>query len=245
MPSHLVPRIGALLLAGALILASFPLVRAQGTGGPPMGMSPDAVAQHYIQEMIPHHEDAITMADLALAQSEHPELRELATAIKRVQTEEIEFMRQWYRDWYGSEVPASTMAQMGHGMSGHEATAIDGAVPFDRAFIEEMIPHHQVAVMMSTMALRHVDRPELRELLQSIIASQSAEIARMQGWYEAWYGTSVPNAGGPHGPGTAAGSGAGMHPGHGPMMGPGQGQGMGPGPHAGMGHGPRHQAFHD
>jgi uncharacterized protein (DUF305 family) len=165
-------------------------------GGPGMQIGADPVARHFIEEMIPHHEDAVVMAELAFTQAEHDELRELASAIQRVQTEEIALMQGWYRAWFGSEPRPSWMGAtgMGHGMGSmgsQEATAIDGAVPFDKAFIEAMIPHHQMAVMMSAMALRAVDRPELRELLQAIIVSQSAEIEQMRAWYRDWYGAPV------------------------------------------------------
>jgi uncharacterized protein (DUF305 family) len=219
MKSHVVSMVGAVSIAAALVLGSAAFVTAQGEhpgaalqqghemhgagpegqgpmmGGPGMQMSADFVARHFIEEMIPHHEDAVVMADLALTQAEHAELRELAVAIKQVQTDEIALMRDWYLAWFGSDPQPSSMGGMGMGqgmgadMGSHDPTAIDGAVPFDKAFIEEMIPHHQMAVMMSTMALRQVDRPELRGLLQSIIESQSTEIARMRAWYQGWYGT--------------------------------------------------------
>ena len=164
--------------------------------GSPMGN----VEPHFIQEMIPHHEDAVVMADLALVQAEHLELRQLAQAIKRVQTEEIDTMRSWYQAWYGTEVPPSMMGGAMPMMGGHDPVALDGARPFDKAFIEQMIPHHEMAVMMSRMALRRAERPELRELLQSIVVSQSAEIEQMRTWYAAWYGGSVPShASGPLG----------------------------------------------
>jgi uncharacterized protein (DUF305 family) len=186
-------------------------------------------AAHFIQEMIPHHQDAVEMADLALAQAEHQEIRDLATNIKRVQTEEIAWMQQWYRDWYGAEVPPSVMGSHQAAMGGHgpmqvQASDIDGAQPFDKAFIEAMIPHHQMAVMMSSMTLRSTDRPEMQQLLQSIVTSQSAEIDQMAGWYRDWYGA-------PQQPGAGAG------PGWGPGRGPGQGWGPGMGPGGGMGPG--------
>jgi uncharacterized protein (DUF305 family) len=162
------------------------------------GTLPMDVGRHFIQEMIPHHEDAVTMTALAPAQAEHPELRELAATIHRVQTDEITQMRAWYQAWYGTAVPPSMMAAMGGAMPGmaggrgHDAGALDGAKPFDKAFIEQMVPHHQQAVMMATMALPGVDRPELRTLLQSIITSQSAEIEQMRRWYQQWYGTPLP-----------------------------------------------------
>jgi uncharacterized protein (DUF305 family) len=166
------------------------------TGGPMgmMGMMAGVDAdQHFIQEMIPHHEDAITMARLALQQAERPEIKALAEEIIRVQSMEIEQMREWYKAWYGTDVPPSHMDQMpGRGMMGmmgmHEPAALDGVKPFDKAFIEQMIPHHQMGVMMSSHLLQGVQRPELRTLLQNIISSQSAEIQQMRAWYQAWYG---------------------------------------------------------
>jgi uncharacterized protein (DUF305 family) len=163
---------------------------------PSAGMPMDA-NRHYIEWMIPHHEDAVTMSDLAPAQAEHPELRALAAHIKQTQTDEIARMRQWYQTWYGTEVPPDTMAgNMMRMMGTHDPGPLDGARPFDKAFIEQMIPHHEMAVRGSTMALRMVDKPELRELLQAIITSQSAEIAQMREWYQAWYGMPVPQGSG-------------------------------------------------
>jgi uncharacterized protein (DUF305 family) len=173
----------------------------QGMPGAGGGTAMD-VGQHFIQEMIPHHDDAVTMADLALQQAEHPELAQLAEDITRVQTAEIEQMRAWYQQWYGTDVPPGTM-----GSIGHDAQSLDGAQPFDQAFIEQMIPHHEQAVMMATMALRFTDRPELRTLLQSIITSQTAEIEQMRSWYQQWYGTPVPASSGMNGAGMRAGHG--------------------------------------
>jgi uncharacterized protein (DUF305 family) len=167
-----------------------------GMMGMPGGSRATVVAQHFIREMIPHHDDAVVMADLALAQAEHPELRQLAAAIKQVQTDEIALMRDWYQAWFRAPVPPSMMSggmmgMMG-GMGGHNPSTIDGARPFDKAFIEEMVPHHAMAVHMSAMTLRAAEQPELRALLQSIISSQTAEIAQMRAWYEQWYGTPLP-----------------------------------------------------
>jgi uncharacterized protein (DUF305 family) len=160
--------------------------------------APVDMTAHFMQEMIPHHQDALVMADLALAQAEHPELDELAISIKDVQAREIDQMRAWYQAWYGGEVPASLMAQMPM-MTNRDPAAIDGAQPFDKAFIEAMIPHHAMAVMMASHALQQVQQPELRAMLESIVASQGAEIQQMRQWYSDWYGAEVPGYGpGPH-----------------------------------------------
>jgi uncharacterized protein (DUF305 family) len=159
----------------------------------PMNMDAD---RHYIEWMIPHHDDAIRMAELALAQAEHPEIRTLAAHIGQTQTDEIGQMRQWYQAWYGMDVRADSMAADMMHMSSMTMAPLDGARPFDKAFIEQMIPHHDMAVRGSTMMLQRVENPELRNLLQSIITSQTAEIAQMGNWYQQWYGVSVPQSAG-------------------------------------------------
>jgi uncharacterized protein (DUF305 family) len=148
--------------------------------------------RHYIEWMIPHHEDGIKMADMAPAQSEHPELLSLAAHISQVQIDEIGRMRQWYQAWYGTEVPTNSMAAGMMQMPSTTMAQLDGAQPFDKAFIEEMIPHHELAVTGSRMMLQRIQHPELRDLLQSIITSQTAEIAQMRHWYQQWYGVPLP-----------------------------------------------------
>lgn len=64
------------------------------------------------------------------------------------------------------------------------------AGPFDQAFLERMIPHHQGAVMMAQAALTHATHPELKDLAQRIVDGQQREITQMQGWLAAWYGAT-------------------------------------------------------
>lgn len=68
--------------------------------------------------------------------------------------------------------------------------ALDGKTgdSFDRAFLEEMIIHHQGAVSMAEAALRSAEHQEIRDLAQGIITAQNAEIKQMQGWQAIWYG---------------------------------------------------------
>lgn len=152
----------------------------------------------FIEQMIPHHEDAITMAGIALVKAQHSEIKQLAQDINRTQSEEIEKMKNWYRDWYGKEVP-DIFASTGHGMgSGRmhmgmmgDATdmeRLETTTDFDRAFIEEMIPHHQMAVMMAQMLERTTNRPEMKQLAKDIIEAQTQEINSMRDWYRQWYG---------------------------------------------------------
>ena len=153
---------------------------------------------HFIEQMIPHHEDAITMANLALTRAEHSEIKSLANDIVRTQSEEIDQMKQWYRSWFGKDVP-DVFSGTGHGMGSGimhmgmmgDATDIDQlktASDFDKDFIEEMIPHHQMAVMMAQMLANATNRSEMKQLAQSIIDAQTREINSMREWYRQWYG---------------------------------------------------------
>ena len=55
----------------------------------------------FLQMMIPHHEDAISMANTALQQGQHQEIQTLAQAIVTTQMAEIEEMRGYLKAWYG------------------------------------------------------------------------------------------------------------------------------------------------
>lgn len=60
----------------------------------------------FIDEMIPHHQGAIRMAQVELADGQDPEVRNLAQAIIDAQSQEIEQMNQWREQWYGEPSPA-------------------------------------------------------------------------------------------------------------------------------------------
>lgn len=151
------------------------------------------IDRHFIEQMIPHHQDAITMAELALEKATHQEIKKLAEDIKKSQSEEIENMRSWYKDWYCIEVSdgnTETMGMMMHGgMMGDDTDieSIKNASDFDKAFIEEMIPHHQMAAMMAQMLERGTSREEMKDLAQDIIDAQTKEINDMRSWYKVWY----------------------------------------------------------
>jgi uncharacterized protein (DUF305 family) len=175
--------------------------RASASSGcMPMGQrSADA---HFIVMMIPHHEGAIAMADLALKRSQRPEIRALAESIRTSQSRENDQMRRWYRQWFGAEVPTwpgpgwgagmGMGRAMGMGMPGFSTSleALHTAPDFDRAFLEQMIAHHRMGVMMASHAQWGTVHPELRELEAGMVGVQSEEIKQMARWYQQWYGTA-------------------------------------------------------
>jgi len=165
----------------------------QGVNGSPIANNLD---QHFIEQMIPHHEGAIEMAKLAQERSKRPEILTLAKAIIQSQSQEITQMQTWYKNWYGTEVPVNSTVGMGMGrgmmhggMMGGQTSDIESlknAVNFDEVFLQEMILHHQMAVMMAQMLLSGSNRPEMKQLGDDIITAQESEIEQMRSWLTEW-----------------------------------------------------------
>lgn len=73
------------------------------------------------------------------------------------------------------------MGDMMSGLSGKSGDA------FDKAFLSEMIVHHQGAVVMAEAALQNAKHQEIKDMANAIIAAQTTEIKQMQDWQKAWY----------------------------------------------------------
>lgn len=159
----------------------------------------DAMDAHFIEQMIPHHEDAITMAKLAKTQAKTPEVKQLANNIIASQGKEIDQMKRWYTKWFGRDLPTGSAVMSEHGMMGEstgmhmgmmgdasDVSRLEDAADFDRAFVENMIPHHQMAVMMASMLRNGTNRPEMKQLADDIITAQTEEIDQMRQWLSEW-----------------------------------------------------------
>ncbi len=163
--------------------------------------------QQFIDMMVPHHQGAVEMAKIAQQRAEHPEIKTLADAIIRAQEGEITQLKAWRKAWFGSDqtppldkmpmVPGMGGAHGGHGGgSGTMDMAADvqkvrtAGNPFDKAFIDAMIPHHQSAIEAAKIAQEKAERPEIKELARAIIADQQREIEQMKQWRQAWYGSA-------------------------------------------------------
>lgn len=146
------------------------------------------IDQHFIVQMIPHHEGAIAMAKVALEKSDRPEIISLANGIIEAQEKEITDMRSWYQSWFGAAPAEGGMGMMHMGsMEGDlDALTAISAADFDREFLEQMIPHHEMAIVMAQMLQAATDRAEMKQLADNIITSQSREITLMRSWLAAW-----------------------------------------------------------
>ena len=130
--------------------------------------------------MIPHHSQAVTMSELALANTTNPEVLALATAIRDAQGPEITQMQSWLDQSDYSGTHAGHM-DMGGMLSDEEIAklAIAKGAAFDRLFLEGMIAHHEGAIEMAEM-IKDSTNSEVKKLFNNIVSSQSAEIEAMK-----------------------------------------------------------------
>jgi uncharacterized protein (DUF305 family) len=138
----------------------------------------------FAQGMIPHHEQAVEMADVALA---HPDVsddvRRLATSVKAAQDPEIQTMSRWLSAW---GAPTMGDEHAGHDMEGmmsEEDMAALGEAKgeaFNTMWLTMMIEHHEGAVTMAEGVLTTTSNAEVTSLAKAIIEAQQAEIATMR-----------------------------------------------------------------
>jgi len=143
--------------------------------------------QRFLDQMIVHHQGAVMSAQMMIADSTRPELRDLAQRMITGQQHEIDQMRQWRQQWYGSASSGNLSGMTSGGMIGGAMMNRDqmrqmmGAnADFDRMFLQMMIPHHEAAIAMAQQALTQAQHPEIKTLAQGIITTQRAEISEMQ-----------------------------------------------------------------
>ena len=138
----------------------------------------------FAQMMIPHHQQAIVMSDIALKNSTNPDVLALAKQIKAAQAPEIEQMKAWLKAAGTSLMGAHGMAMEGM-LTDSEISELKGAkgVSFDKLFLQGMIGHHEGALTMISMIVDS-DNAEARKLAKDIQTSQSAEIVKMKALLE-------------------------------------------------------------
>ncbi len=141
----------------------------------------------FAQGMIPHHEQAIEMADIALdpTVAAGDVVTALATRIKGEQDPEIQLMTGWLTTW-GQPMQMTTdsghdMSSMDGMMSAEDMDALSAArgAEFDKLWQEMMIKHHQGAIDMAATETANGSDPEALALAGQITTAQQAEIAEM------------------------------------------------------------------
>jgi uncharacterized protein (DUF305 family) len=164
--------------------------------GQQAGHNPDDVT--FVQQMMPHHSQALDMAKLVSGHSTNPRIIDLASRVEKAQDPEIQQMQGWLSNWNASMPGMSTGTMPGMsdgsmpGMSGGSMPGMMSAdemkqlgqakgAEFDKMWLDMMVKHHQGAVDMAKTELGKGASPEAKVLAQKIIDAQQAEITEMQG----------------------------------------------------------------
>ncbi|MER6590322.1 DUF305 domain-containing protein [Micromonospora purpureochromogenes] len=153
----------------------------------------------FAQMMMPHHRQAVEMADLAPTRASDPEVKDLAAKIKAAQDPEIATMTDWLTAWgkstatpgghdghnMGTPMPGMSSGMPG-GMPGmaseeqmNELEAAEGA-EFDKMFVEMMIAHHKGAIEMARTEQADGANAEAKALAAKIAADQTAEAQTLE-----------------------------------------------------------------
>lgn len=184
----------ATTLGAALLFSALTGCSSSGSTTPTTSQSTsssnNAAAPHnaadvaFATEMIPHHAQAVEMANSAPTRAASPAVKSLAVQIKNAQDPEIKTMSGWLRSW-GKPVPSTSMGQMQMGtgmMSGSDMSALGKAsgASYDRMWVTLMVRHHQGAITMATTERTNGSDPAAKELAGKIITAQKGEITRMQ-----------------------------------------------------------------
>jgi uncharacterized protein (DUF305 family) len=195
--------------AGGLLAVSLVLTGCAGSTttapanpAPSVSSAAPSNAQHndadvaFAQMMIPHHRDAVAMAELAADRAQDPEVKALAEQIQAAQQPEIEQLTGFLNAW-GAEIPPSNSVEgMDHGSmpSASTASGMGGMMTpaqmeqlgnatgaqFDEMFLTMMIEHHRSAISGAQKEIAQGSNPDAKQLAEKIVADQTDEITRMQ-----------------------------------------------------------------
>ena len=156
--------------------------RYQGMSATPVRTEHNSQDVMFAQMMIPHHRQAVVMADEAATRASSPQVKSLAAKIENAQQPQIDTMTGWLQAWGEPTRPPRGM-HMAEGMMSEQdmknLESLSGR-PFDRMFLQMMIKHHQGAISMAETEKEQGADPDAKALAASIISSQSTEIAKMR-----------------------------------------------------------------
>ena len=137
--------------------------------------------QTFIEQMIPHHQEAVDTSKIIIAKTSDPELKEFAQNVINDQTKEIEQMKGWYKTWFNKDYASAASTNMMGNL-----TQLSG-LDLDKSYIKGMIMHHQGAISMAKKIQSITQKDEIKQLANNIVTSQTKEIATLLGWMMSKY----------------------------------------------------------
>jgi uncharacterized protein (DUF305 family) len=144
----------------------------------------------FVNAMIPHHEQGVDAADLALSRAEHRPLERLAQEIVQLQSIELATLRSVRDVLQEAGVEEGDLglseAELGTGLDPAE---LRNAGDFDCAFLEMMVPHHEGAIRIARAELESGIHAELRRMSEDIIDVHGFQIRQMRRYQRRWCGS--------------------------------------------------------
>lgn len=213
------------LLRLLLVLLSIAALGLSACGGGDDGQAEERAnraEEAFLTGMAHHHGTAIEMGQIAKERGRSRFVRDLATKIVAIQKYEIGEMRSIHERLFDRALQPDPRAHDGLGLSAEEAgmthspamiAELRKANPFDRAFVDDMVPHHRGAIRMAEVVMRDGRDPAVRRLARKIITDQKREIDDMNSFRKRTYGAPVSETQGPGGSGQGT-TGGGEHGGH-------------------------------
>lgn len=139
----------------------------------------------FLRNLTTHHRVGVRLSLLAVEKAIDDELRMLGRLMAAQQEAEIQIMAEWWRGWYGGEIPPLSPDEVAHMPGMPHPTAVDAledlsGMAFQEQFLTLMIPHHEGAVLMANDAIHHAGDPQLRIFGDSIRHAQRNQIAQME-----------------------------------------------------------------
>jgi uncharacterized protein (DUF305 family) len=143
----------------------------------------------FARDMLPHHEGAISMAQLAPGRATDPRVLDLASRVEATQAPEIATLTGWLEEWGADDTGDANHGGMDHGagdmggmMSEEDMTALVNAsgAEFDRLLLTQMIAHHRGATAMAEREAADGQNADALVMAENIRDTQNAEIAEMQ-----------------------------------------------------------------
>ena len=137
----------------------------------------------FLVEMIPHHQEAVDSSKEIKSITGRSELQEFAREIIAAQEKEIQELKEWIQLWYADRHAHARYEPMMRDIAG---LSVEEA---EQIFLEDMIAHHEMAVMMARDLLENdlAEHAEVEDMARSIIEQQDKEIEIMHGWLKEWF----------------------------------------------------------
>lgn len=160
--------------------------------------------QAYIDMMVPLNQGFVQMGQIAAQRAQHMELKALANLIVTGRQAEVTQLQDWEHQWYGSsDTPPLNQVPMiqGQGLNLRvlDLQAVISKVknapePFDREFIDSIVPQYQAAIAAANLAETTASHAELKNLAQKMVSEEQNELKELTAWRSAWYGEASPLA---------------------------------------------------